>query len=623
MYVGWTRIGGGTISVDSSEPITCAEWLDLARAADARGDFLAAIDNADQGLEAYPDEIELHYIAALAAARADATGEARRRLVKFRERALRAIAEDRIVRGLGEKVEALAARILKDEAYLSGADDRARKLRLAAEEYERVFRKYGSLYTCVNAASLFSLAGVPKKAEALVESAFSLGAKLLESNTGLTDNYYFNASMAEASLVSGETDKTKQYLLAASRASDAEVASRATTVRQFRRLLKNMPVDANEVLKDVANRTVIHFCGHMIGDGGSRFPAALADDVRERIDTLLERFDVGHGVGSLACGADILFAEALIDRGADLTIVLPFEREKFIETSVERGGAKWVERFRACLKAAGDRVHYATESGYLGDDQLFRYGAQLAMGLAVLTAERLETDVRQILVWDEQRLGAIGGTEESYDHWLRFNRPSELIDLPSVKNAKPGTIDGEVPEVARHARAMLFGDIKGFSKLQDSQLPLFVKKIMGTVATVLSEEVGEKDLTFSNTWGDGIFLVFEDTVVAAKLALKLQKTLAELDVVGLPDGLELRLGAHVGPTFELEDPVLGKGNFYGAHITRAARLEPVARGGTVYTTEAFAAAIALESGDEIWCEYIGNLAGAKDFGALPVYVLCE
>jgi hypothetical protein len=52
----------------------------------------------------------------------------------------------------------------------------------------------------------------------------------------------------------------------------------------------------------------------------------------------------------LACGADTLIVEALLDRGGEVTAVLPFETESFLRESVANGGPKWSERFDKCLK---------------------------------------------------------------------------------------------------------------------------------------------------------------------------------------------------------------------------------------------------------------------------------
>jgi class 3 adenylate cyclase len=144
---------------------------------------------------------------------------------------------------------------------------------------------------------------------------------------------------------------------------------------------------------------------------------------------------------------------------------------------------------------------------------------------------------------------------------------------------------------------------------------------MRPIAEVLKDKEYKDDIIFKNTWGDGLFIVLENAVAAAKLAVKMQSALADADRFGLPDDLGLRIGAHFGPTFKFRDPILKKDNYYGSHITLAARLEPIARPGETFTSEAFAVAIALEPNDDLRCEYIGKLPAAKGYGDFPIYVV--
>ena len=108
---------------------------------------------------------------------------------------------------------------------------------------------------------------------------------------------------------------------------------------------------------------------------------------------------VGFAYGSLASGADILWAETLLDSGAELHVVLPFALHDFLETSVTPSGENWVRRFHECLGRAVS-VTYATEGRFLGDEILFGYCARLAMGLAILRSRFLDARVFQLALWD-------------------------------------------------------------------------------------------------------------------------------------------------------------------------------------------------------------------------------
>jgi len=125
----------------------------------------------------------------------------------------------------------------------------------------------------------------------------------------------------------------------------------------------------------------------------------------------------------------------------------------------------------------------------------------------------------------------------------------------------------------------------------------------------------------SNTWGDGLYFVF-DTVRDARLfALELAGRIAATDwsAKGLPPELNLRIALHVGPVHVCMNPITARRDFMGTHVSRAARIEPVTPPGQVYASQAFAAFAAAERVGEFACEYVGLTALAKGFGTFPTY----
>ena len=168
---------------------------------------------------------------------------------------------------------------------------------------------------------------------------------------------------------------------------------------------------------------------------------------------------------------------------------------------------------------------------------------------------------------------------------------------------------------------MLFGDVKGFSRLTDAELPRFVETVLGALARVIDGYGSEVRL--SNTWGDGIFLVFAEAGKAARCALELQEAMAAIDLAeaGLPPHLALRIGGHLGPVYATRDPILRRENFFGAHVSRAARIEPVTPEGFVYVTETLGAVLAIDNADEFECDYVGMTKAAKNYGAMRMFLL--
>ena len=78
----------------------------------------------------------------------------------------------------------------------------------------------------------------------------------------------------------------------------------------------------------------------------------------------------------------------MAERGGETHVFLPFAKEEFIHTSVERGGGDWVARFEKVLDDATS-VHYVTNEGYYGDDGLFSFCNDVMLGFAAMRSRGL------------------------------------------------------------------------------------------------------------------------------------------------------------------------------------------------------------------------------------------
>ncbi len=264
----------------------------------------------------------------------------------------------------------------------------------------------------------------------------------------------------------------------------------------------------------------------------------------------------------------------------------------------------------------------------LGDEYLFIYTSGLGIGLALQRAQSLDTEARLLAVWDGGGPGGqsgAAGTAVNVGLWHSLGLPADVL-TPDGDAIDPGLApapgSGWVEAPGRRVlRAMLFGDVKGFSKLAEKQLPVFADRILGAVARTL-ERYGSA-INFRNTWGDGLYVVVQDAETAADCALELQRSIAELPLASLdlPPTLGLRLGGHFGPVFRLYDPVLKQMAFMGSHVSRTARIEPVTPEGTVYVTDAFAAALAATGQPRFSCNYMGVVPAAKNYGSMRMFAL--
>lgn len=602
---------------------TAGDWLAVALRCEREGELFQAYDIAMQGLARFPCDLALKHRAVLCLASTNATTQA----TDLFERLGLDLADSEIA-GLPPAVRmdipSLKARLRKDHSLNAAGEARRAGLCEAATLYERCYLREAAAgnseayYPAINAATLWLLADDRDAAARLAHDVLARLAARLG-----TPSYYELVSAAEARLILGKVDAARTLMVHARAAvaggADADYRALASTIQQLRLVVGANQLDAS-VLAVLTPPLVLHYCGHIIAAPGTlgRFPADQEHRVQGQIERQLADMDIGFAYGSLAAGADILFAEALLARGASLHLVLPFDRRDFIGVSVRPSGPGWIGRFERCLGAA-TTVRYATRDRYLGDDRLFAYCSQLAMGLALLRARHLATEAEQVAVWDGKPPAGPAGTAVDFANWQRSLRPSTRIDSGSTPARSaaswPGSADG------RRTRAMLFGDISGFSKLTDSQLPHFVNIVLGASAAVIERH--RNDILLANTWGDGLFLVFDDAGKAADCALDLQEAIAGIDLAaaGLPADMALRLGGHLGPVYTARDPILKRDNFFGAHVSRAARIEPVTPEGCIYVTETLAAVLALHNADEFVCDYVGMTQAAKRYGKMRMFLL--
>jgi len=116
-------------------------------------------------------------------------------------------------------------------------------------------------------------------------------------------------------------------------------------------------VTAPEHVSANASRVLL-FSGHMIDAPGRvrpRFPPSLEPAAQNAIRSVVDRLDPlssDVAVCSAACGGDILFSEAVLDRGMALRVYLPFDEPTFLEKSVNFANDRWPERYRTVVSQA-------------------------------------------------------------------------------------------------------------------------------------------------------------------------------------------------------------------------------------------------------------------------------
>lgn len=603
---------------------SCREAIESIRTLIRRGEYLTAYDVAEeasvhdfQPVLTPVARVELQYLRVLALAR---SGSSQRALAEAAS-LTSALPADPLPPELAEDIAALSARIAKYHAMQAPLPVRPALAEAAATAYEDVYRRLGRSYAAINAATLWEIAGRREHARALAQEVLGLVARETAALSGPADpaHYWAWATRAEALLLVGDQAGAIAALTTAAATHHDDHGGQATTRRQLRFLCDSLGVDPAPVIKVLEQPEVVHYCGHMTAPAGmpSRFPQVQQSGVAAKVRERLKARRVGYAHGSLASGADIIIAEIALELGAELHLVLPFDIEEFVTISVAPAGPDWIERFRRCL-AAATSVTVASDSAYSDDQILFAYASRIAMGQAMNRATSIDARVWQLAVFDGEEAYENAGTAHDIQEWRRAGGETEIIRVHSNRTE----VTASAPSRSRRViHSVLFGDFKGFSRLRDEHIKIFLETVMQPVAEVLDRYGAH--VIVRNTWGDGLFLVLDNAVNGARCALDLQQRLRSVDLAaaGLPADLGLRLGGHTAPLVPVYDPVLRSPMVMGRGLTRAARIEPRTPVGEVYVTTGFAALLRLEPNSDVIPEYVGHLTSAKNFETTPMYLL--
>jgi hypothetical protein len=144
----------------------------------------------------------------------------------------------------------------------------------------------------------------------------------------------------------------------------------------------------------------------------ARFPPAKEGLVRHELAGQLANWQAGAddlAICGGACGADILFAEACLQRGARVLLLIALPEAAFLTRSVAFADADWEARYRALRTRCETRFqHEVLGPPAQGEDVFARnnlWCLEVARSLVPLRS------VHALLVWDEMPAGdGPGGT---------------------------------------------------------------------------------------------------------------------------------------------------------------------------------------------------------------------
>jgi len=580
------------------------------------GEPLLAYDFISEGLTKSPRNVRLRQLKGLALARSGATRRANVILQELRDE-----------NQSDEETLGMLGRTFKDLAA-QNQNDRETLLKRAAEIYDEAYRTSGGDWSGINAATLSLLVGERQRANKLAQEVRAQCVKEVEDRRG--DSYWQLAALGEAALVLHDLKEAADWYARALGEANRRFGDLQSSRRNAQLILQHWKEDPAWIDNYLRIPNVIVFAGHMIDRSDRpvpRFPPEVEPMVAQAIRGKIDILKPGFGFAPAACGSDILFLEAMLDVGAEIIVVLPYNKEEFVRDSVDLlPGANWRSRFDRVLERASKCVIDPMQRLDVGGVS-YDFGKELLLGLATIHAQSLETSLIPLVVWDGKIGDGPGGTASTVEHWRSLGHKPEIIDLAEIypNGVKLNRHEETPPRIIQPKQfgarivAILFADAVRFSKLSETEVPQFVQHFLGAIAK-LSEKFASSILA-KNTWGDGLYFVFSDVDLAGQFALQLADLAANIhwEKEGLPRETSLRIGLHAGPAYEFEDPITRNRTYGGTHVSRAARIEPITPPGQVYASEAFAALAAARGTKSFVCDYVGQTPMAKGYGTLPTY----
>lgn len=352
---------------------------------DIQPDYIGDYETALAGLKSAPDDVDLQHAAVLALARAGSLNFARQEFERF---GLNSISDH-------EDIMALGGRLAKDMSLKMQGEQALQFARNSAQKYEAAFQASGGYYSGINAATMMLLANAPR--EEVGERALNILEMLPSAeSTGPTDHYFNQATRAECFLLLGNPVRAIECLRAAITFDPLNYSAHASTLKQFHLIFAKTGLDTSMLDPFSAPRPA-HFSGHIwnSGQGPDEEEMTIAGT------DAVQKNDIGYGFGGLAAGADIICAEALLENGAQLNIILPADAETFADLSVRPFGTAWESRYRRCIDQAKNVTILPSVAPDVAD--AFLFAGRAAMGHTVLKAQQFAVGPSQLLIWDQLR----------------------------------------------------------------------------------------------------------------------------------------------------------------------------------------------------------------------------
>jgi tetratricopeptide (TPR) repeat protein len=477
-------------------------------------------------------------------------------------------------------------RLLKDRALAESGAERRRLYSEAAEAYRSAAALSGSTYPLINAASLSRLSGETAQAQGLADQVLrQIGEKPDEPETP----YYRAATCAEALLLLDREEEARAAFAEAVALAPRAWEDHASTLRQFALILAAQGRDS-AWLDSHRPPSSLHFGGHMSFDP----KVVRREHLDEKIAAVLEEENIGFGYGALAAGADIIIAEALLARGAELHAVLPGGVEAFAAVSVDPFGKTWRRRFDTVL-AKAEAIRPVRPLGEPPGPAMIGLADEIAMGAALINGRRLESSAVQLLVLDSAADGPNGASGRSRAIWAGGGARQRVLTAPRETRHDSPAPAGDSPKPLAVLAVGLAADA-----LLGSAMSELEAQVAALPAPALPPYLTE----------DRLILAWRGVGEAAEAAVRL-----------LASPRPPRIGGQYGLAPVFRDPFGGGLRLAPAATAAAAGALASAPPGAACVTDDFAAALAAAGPRRPASEYIGELDAPDGGPPVGLYAL--
>ena len=470
---------------------------------------------------------------------------------------------------------------------------------LSRDTYYQNFIATGNYYTGINAATMSIIAGKAVKGK---EIAGELITKLSEESS----DFWEVATLAEAHLLKRDKAKAMSLYFQLIQQAGDDWGKVNSVFNQLWLLNHYLPVPS-EILKAFSPPTIVGFVGHMVDRKDRiipRFPEAIELKVKNGILNAIKTLNAKIGYCSLACGSDILFAEAMAETNAQVTIYLPFNTQDFVETSVAFAGEHWIKRFDNLIKKYPVKV--MTSERFDGNSELFSFHGRVLLGTSLLKSQMLHADAGLITVQSiRDQEGKEGGTRDMIKTWPFPNKiininPDDLYSSTRLVVKIEAQAVSEFSAKVKPVRFLLQTLIQGIKPEEMEQIIKHITKSDPPILEVPEYIINE---------GKSFLTVFTSARGAFDFGQLILRSVK-------PQNVQLSL--HAGPI--AIDHQESQQNITGTTITEINAISSHALPGLVYCSEQLAALLVMERQDLLF-HPVGRIDLGHEWKEMEIYTI--